>query len=283
MRLLLLVLTACLASVSPAPSLLHGRPPRCQLVYGIRVGPTGAVEKVLDAARCQDADDAFIRAFLGQLGPQLAGPLLELEISDCRVSALDGPDALGRVPLRRLSVQRSGLRRVSADAFAGYENSLEELDLSDNELDQVPHAIRNLTALARLDLSRNGIRALPQGAVFFHLLKLRHLDVSHNRLGYLDEVHRKSDEGAPGRPLPMAIFNLEPLREHIESIRLRSNNLSAFPEQFSRGFNRLRHLDVSNNNFKSECAEGRAFIGQEDRSRTFGRFLAMGVAAEREI
>lgn len=226
------------------------KPPLCQLVYGIRMGSAGTVEKVLDAARCQNADADFIQSFLEQIKPQLGGNLLELEISDCVLPSLSGQNALARIGLRRLSIQHSGLETLATDSLAGQENVLEELDLSGNSLEEIPSAIRNLTALVRLDLSRNRIRSLPQGAVFFHLLKLRHLNLNYNRLGYLDTVRYPSGVTA-GQTLPLAIFNLEPLREHVETIQLRSNNLTAFPDQFSRPFGRLRHLDLSSNNFIS--------------------------------
>lgn len=227
------------------------KPSVCQLVYGIRINSAGSVEKVLDAARCQNADATFIQSFLEQLKPQLGvGNLLELEISHCNLSSLAGPESLARIQLRRLSIQHSHLERLAVDSLAGQENVLEELDLSSNRLEEIPTAIRNLTALVRLDLSRNGIRSLPQGSVFFHLLKLRHINLNYNRLGYLDTVRYPAGVVA-GQTLPLAIFNLEPLREHIETIQLRWNNMTAFPDQFSRPFGRLRYLDLSSNNLLS--------------------------------
>lgn len=225
-------------------------PPLCQAVYGIRMSSTGTVEKVLDAARCENADVVFIKSFLEQIKPQiLGGNLLELEINNCSLLSLSGSDSLAGISLRRLSIQQSGLNNLSIDSLTGQENVLEELDLSGNNLEEIPAAIKNLTALIRMDLSRNRIRSLPQGSVFFHLLKLRHLNMNYNRLGYLDTVRFPLGVDA-GQTLPLAIFNLEPLRDHIETIQLRSNNLTAFPDQFSRPFGRLRHLDLSYNNFQ---------------------------------
>ena len=243
----LLVLLLVHQSIATEPI----KPPLCQLVYGIRMGSAGTVEKVLDAARCQNADADFIQSFLEQIKPQLGGNLLELEISNCALPSLGGQSVLGRIRLRRLSIQHSGLETLAVDSLAGQENVLEELDLSGNSLEEIPAAIGNLTALVRLDLSRNRIRSLPQGSVFFHLLKLRHLNLNYNRLGYLDTVQHPSGVTTAGQTLPLAIFNLEPLREHVETIQLRSNNLTAFPDQFSRPFGRLRYLDLSSNNFIS--------------------------------
>lgn len=218
----------------------------CQAIYGIRIGPSGSVEQVLDAVRCKNAERlSDITSFLGQLRTQLpTDSVLDMEVVDSTLPALESGWLAG-VSLRRLSVQQSGLETVSPDAFAGQENVLEELDLSRNHLEEIPSSIQNLTALTRLDLSRNRIRSFPPGAVFFHLLKLRHLDLDGNQLDYLDSfLIRPEVDG-----LPLSIFNLEPLRDHVESIRLAGNNLTAFPDQFSRSFPRLRQLDLSSNNF----------------------------------
>ena len=69
------------------------------------------------------------------------------------------------------------------------------------------------------------------------------------RLGFLDEV---SGHAATNGFLALSLFNLEPLREHLEILKLRSNNMSAFPEQFSRRFSRLQQLDLSDNRFRSK-------------------------------
>ena len=61
----------------------------------------------------------------------------------------------------------------------------------------------------------------------------------------------RSERKAKDGVLPLAIFNLEPLREHLETLQLRSNNLTAFPQQFGRPFGQLRHLDLSGNQFLS--------------------------------
>ena len=251
-RLMTMLLLLLLLALSSAGAAIESaiKPPVCQLVYGIRMSRTGTVEKVLDAARCQNADAAFIQSFLEQVKPQVDGNVLELEISDSHLPKMAGRNVFSNIGLRRLSIRRSGLETLALDIFDGQENLLEELDLSDNRLEEIPAAIRNLTALSRLDVSRNRIRSLPQGVVFFHLLKLRHLNLNYNRLGYLDTIRYPTGVAA-GQTLPLAIFNLEPLREHIETLLIRSNNMSAFPDQFSRPFGRLRHLDLSSNNIQS--------------------------------
>lgn len=228
----------------------------CQPFYGIRMSPSGSVENVLDAARCQGAEgSSAITAFLEELKAQLSpGSLLDLEVAGSNLTEGLPSGWLAGVRLRRLSVQQSQLSSVSADAFTGLENVLQELDLSRNRLEEIPSSISNLTALIRLDLSRNKIRHFPQGAVFFRLLKLRHLNLEGNQLGYLDSfIHRQPDGVVVHQhngSLPMSIFNLEPLRDHVESIQLGGNNLTAFPDQFTRPFGRLRHLDLSSNNFQ---------------------------------
>lgn len=232
--------------------------------------------KVLDAVRCQNAGTAFITKFLEQIKPQMVGDaLLELDISDCDLPLLSGPDSLAGIGLRRLSIQQSGLKSLTIDSLAGQENVLEELDLSGNILEEIPAAIRNLTALVRMDLSRNRIRSLPQGTVFFHLLKLRHLNLNYNKLGYLHTIRYPSGV-AIGQTLPLAIFNLEPLRDHMETLQLRSNNLTAFPDQFSRPFGRLRQLDLSHNNFQSNIDSHLCTIGAQSKTIDFTSGIPLG-------
>ena len=68
----------------------------------------------------------------------------------------------------------------------------------------------------------------------------------HERYG--DRVNSSSSDRFT---LPLAIFNLEPLREQLETLQVKANNMTAFPEQFSRPFGRLRLLDLSDNRFSS--------------------------------
>ena len=152
----------------------------CVPLYGIRIH-SGRIEKVLDAARCSSVDADRLSQFLVNLKPQLGNRTLDLEITDSSVATLKRSSLAG-LPIRRMRLQRSRLQAVDADCFDGLENVLEELDLSENQLDAIPVAIRNLAVLWHLDLSRNRIRSLPEGTVFFHLLKLRHLNLNHNRL-----------------------------------------------------------------------------------------------------
>lgn len=74
--------------------------------------------------------------------------------------------------------------------------------------------------------------------------------LSNNNNNKSNQTGDSSDDGV----MSMALFNLEPLREHLEVLQLRSNNITAFPEQFSRPFARLRHLDLSENHFTSTNA-----------------------------
>lgn len=215
----------------------------CHSIYGIRMSPNGSLEKVLDAARCHNANGLpAIISFLDQL----KSGSIDLEIINSSLPQINSSWIPSKIRLRRLSIQHSNLSILSSDAFKGQENSLEELDLSRNELEEIPISITNLTALIRLDLSRNKIRSLSPGLMFFNLLRLRHLDLDHNNLGYLEAFKLENDT------LPMSVFNLEPLRDHIESIRMVGNNLTTFPDQFSRLFSRLQILDLSRNNFKGK-------------------------------
>ena len=242
--LLALLLQNTFAEFTPRPE------PLCQALYSIRMGVNGSVDKVMDTARCQNADELFVRKFLNQLKPQLvAGILLDFEMTDCYLTHLER-DLLNEMHLRRLTIQRSGLESLSRLCFNGQENTLEELDLSGNRLTEIPTALTNLTALVRLDLSKNRLSSLSQGVIFFRLIKLRHINLNNNRLGYLNTIG--SADSHDHQLIPLSAFNLEPLREHIETILVARNNLTAFPIQFSRSFPRLQHLDLSANNLTSK-------------------------------
>ena len=173
----LLCVTLCWLPGGVEPSKLAAS---CAALYGIRLGPTGGLERILDGARCQMVNATIIGSFLVTLKAQLGNRSLDLEIINCTVPVVDRT-LLAHTPIRRLRINWSGLEKVLPDGFKGLENVLEELELSHNQLQEIPVAISNLTLLSRLDLSRNNIRSLPQGSVFFHLLKLRHLNLNHNR------------------------------------------------------------------------------------------------------
>jgi len=63
----------------------------------------------------------------------------------------------------------------------GQLNRLESLDLSDNQLTQLPLELEQLKAIRKLNLSKNKLQSLP-ASVLARMPKLHELEISHNKL-----------------------------------------------------------------------------------------------------
>lgn len=106
-------------------------------------------------------------------------------------------------------------------------SSLEDLDLSENELTNLPDALGRISTLRRLFLGKNSITELPEH--LFQLQNLVFLDLSSNNI---------SD-------IPDAIQGLRAVRE----IDLRNNQISTMSEKIGKLKN-LTTLDLSSNRLK---------------------------------
>eukprot|EP00727_Mastigamoeba_balamuthi_P002717 m51a1_g12442 putative leucine-rich repeat transmembrane protein flrt1 (717) ;mRNA; f:845664-848357 len=110
-----------------------------------------------------------------------------------------------------------GLRRLSLTASRlgllpfGLPPSLTFLDLSMNDLLDVPLAVASLAELQTLDLSFNLLREVPGPRFWEGLPKLKSLSLAHNRLGHQDageqlqslvSLERLDVRGNPGLPSP---------------------------------------------------------------------------------
>ena len=100
-----------------------------------------------------------------------------------------------------------------------------ELDLSNNNLDELPESIGLLTNLVRLELGSNNLEYLPES--IGNLTNLERLELGSNNLEYL----------------PESIGNLTKL----EYLDLESNNLTSLPESFGNLTN-LEGLYLYENN-----------------------------------
>ncbi|ROT73838.1 Chondroadherin-like protein [Penaeus vannamei] len=173
--------------------------------------------------------------------------LRELSLFYCRIPKLTG-EALGPPDggsLEIISIVSSGVEEVLPDALAAHARTLTRLVLAHNLLAGVPEAVANLTRLEVLDLRHNRINHLPEGTLLFNLHRLRQLHLDHNLLGQIADTQTRLGISSSG--LSLTVFNLEPLRTSLRHLTLAHNALSAFPEQFSRPFDRLTNLDLSSN------------------------------------
>lgn len=116
--------------------------------------------------------------------------------------------------------------------FSQHLSNLKRLDISNNNLKELPSSFNLLTKLEHLKLDHNEFQTLPK--VLAEMRSLKTLSISHNKL----EEHSE-DLGS--------LINLE-------TLDLSSNNLSSLPYSFVR-LNRLRELNIAENKFNiiPEC------------------------------
>ncbi|KAI8484887.1 hypothetical protein Bbelb_372940 [Branchiostoma belcheri] len=121
--------------------------------------------------------------------PRAAATLETLQTLDLRhnnIAMLQQVDDFSRLTnLTRLLLHNIGLRRIDKeDIFHGME-SLEELDLSGNDVTTLPpNTFHSLPSLRRILLGQNRLQSLPIN-IFSNLTMLRYIDLSHNELEYL--------------------------------------------------------------------------------------------------
>lgn len=114
---------------------------------------------------------------LGQLGS-----LQKLVLTGNKLRDLGpGLPQLGKLKIIMLDGNNLG-PRLPDDAFGGIlPNSLEELDLSENELQELPISIAGLKQLTRFVIKQNRLHELPD--VLAGLTKLQYLDAADNSIG----------------------------------------------------------------------------------------------------
>ncbi|XP_063167855.1 leucine-rich repeat and fibronectin type III domain-containing protein 1-like protein isoform X2 [Candoia aspera] len=108
--------------------------------------------------------------------------LRALHLDNNRLLLIGAEQLRGLPNLRHLILSNNQLQGVSPGAFDDFAGTLEDLDLSYNNLAQVPwEAIRRLHNVNSLSLDHNLIDFIPEG-VFANLLKLARLDMTSNKL-----------------------------------------------------------------------------------------------------
>ncbi|XP_068766413.1 leucine-rich repeat and fibronectin type III domain-containing protein 1 [Struthio camelus] len=124
--------------------------------------------------------NAISRVAPGAFGDLCA--LRALHLDGNRLPALSGAQLRGLASLRRLMLANNQLGRIEAAAFAAFAATVEDLDLSYNNLASVPwEAIGAMASLNTLTLDHNLLERVAPGALA-RLPKLARLDVTANRL-----------------------------------------------------------------------------------------------------
>uniref|UniRef100_A0A3Q3FJZ1 Leucine-rich repeat and fibronectin type-III domain-containing protein 4-like n=1 Tax=Labrus bergylta TaxID=56723 RepID=A0A3Q3FJZ1_9LABR len=124
--------------------------------------------------------------------------LRSLHLDGNRLTTIGPRDLTGLANLQHLIVNNNQLVKVSVQAFDDFLLTLEDLDMSYNNLRRVPwESIQNMASLHTLNLDHNLIDHIAEG-VFGELYKLARLDMTSNRLRTLppDPLFARSQTGA---------------------------------------------------------------------------------------
>ncbi|XP_067413403.1 leucine-rich repeat and fibronectin type III domain-containing protein 1-like protein [Emydura macquarii macquarii] len=153
--------------------------------------------------------------------------LRALHLDGNRLLALSGQQLRGLPNLRHLILSNNQLRDIAPGAFDDFAGTLEDLDVSYNNLAWLPwETIRRLGNVNSLGLDHNLIAHVPQG-VFANLHKLARLDMTSNRLKKIPPdplfLRRPVYAKARGSPLSSLVlgFGGNPLHCNCELLWLR--------------------------------------------------------------
>ncbi|XP_060730642.1 leucine-rich repeat and fibronectin type-III domain-containing protein 4 [Tachysurus vachellii] len=153
--------------------------------------------------------------------------LRSLHLDGNRLTALGPRDLVGMLNLQHLILNNNQLTNISSDAFDDFLLTLEDLDLSYNNLRKAPwEAIQNMASLHTLNLDHNLIDQIEEGS-FGELYKLARLDMTSNRLQTLppDPLFSRSQTGVisptPYNSVISLNFGGNPLHCNCELLWLR--------------------------------------------------------------
>ncbi|CAG0890481.1 unnamed protein product [Cyprideis torosa] len=160
-----------------------------------------------------------------------ASPIQNISLLDLSISNVTSifSSAFDGMALSGLVISTGFIQNIHSDAFRGIFSTLETLGLPSNNLSVVPeNAFRQLSNLKRLDMSLNRIRSIGTGS-FSKLTTLQVLDLSWN-------VIHSIAKGVQWHSL--------------QSLFLQGNLLEVEDLSALQGLQRLRDLNLSNNNLQ---------------------------------
>ena len=150
--------------------------------------------------------------------------LRALHLDSNRLAEVRGDQLRGLGNLRHLILGNNQIRRVESAAFDAFLSTVEDLDLSYNNLEALPwEAVGQMVNLNTLTLDHNLIDHIAEGT-FVQLHKLVRLDMTSNRLHKLppDGLFLRSQGPGPKPPTPLTVsFGGNPLHCNCELLWLR--------------------------------------------------------------
>uniref|UniRef100_A0A7I5E6B8 Leucine-rich repeat domain containing protein n=1 Tax=Haemonchus contortus TaxID=6289 RepID=A0A7I5E6B8_HAECO len=164
-------------------------------------------------------------AHLPSLFKDIGGASIDrLRISKCAQPVVD---VLPTGPIRSLALTNCQITTINPEIFRSVESTLEELNLSNNSLKNVP-LLGNMSQLRSLNLFGNKVKEVPEG-VFSGLSQLRMLRLENNEICSLSPT------------------SLSEVKQKIELLDLSGNCFASVPAQALRNSIKLMYLDLSDN------------------------------------
>lgn len=162
--------------------------------------------------------------------------LLHLDLGENRIRRVEDDAFIGLSNITKLRLDSSQLTAVPSAALVRLSDSLEELDMSGNQLNALlTLSFYNLSALRVLRLNSMPTLQFVDRNSFVNMTALEHVELSGNEaLKYID---REAFHNAP----------------RVTNISLSGCELAAVDQQFVKGLISLKSLDLRVNPIKCDC------------------------------
>ncbi|OQR72494.1 chaoptin-like [Tropilaelaps mercedesae] len=174
--------------------------------------------------RCEEVNIALLYSGIARLQ---SVAISRLDVVNATMRRLYGLMFNGLL-IKNLTITRGNLRALSAEVLTPLNETLIDLNVRENDLDEVPvESLKPLNKLYSLDLSHNRIAAVPDNA-FATLGRLFEINLSKNRIKKL---------------APKAFVG----QNNLERLHLHFNEIATFDKNTFRNMRKLKYLDLTAN------------------------------------